>query len=125
MTSWIEKLRELDVSKHEIALLGRSSSVVERCKRVALPFEDEAGRIECLDMHKAKGLEFREVAILGCDDGTLPDEERLLEATDEAAIDEIMATERHLLYVAFSRAREWVWLSSSGRPSEFIADLLE
>jgi superfamily I DNA/RNA helicase len=86
---------------------------------------DVATGIECMEMHDAKGLEFRAIAIVGCDDGVVPDEQRLLTAKDEAALDEIIATERHLLYVAFSRARERVWLSSSGAPSEFISDLLE
>jgi ATP-dependent exoDNAse (exonuclease V) beta subunit len=47
-----------------------------------------------------------------------------LEARDEGMIDEIMATERHLLYVAATRARERLWVSGAGTVSEFLEDLL-
>ena len=124
VTSWIANLINGGFAGKEIACLARSHHVLERCKKVRLLVGEGGQEIECLDMHDAKGLEFRAVAILGCDDGVIPDEERLLLAKDEAALDEIMATERHLLYVAFSRARERVWLSSSGTPSEFVLDLL-
>ena len=80
--------------------------------------------IHLLTMHDAKGLEFKSVAIIGCEEGILPSEARLIKARDEAEIDEIMATERHLFYVAFSRAREHVWVSCAGQPSEYIMDLL-
>jgi ATP-dependent exoDNAse (exonuclease V) beta subunit len=50
--------------------------------------------------------------------------DRLLEARDEGMIDEIMATERHLLYGAATRARERLWVSGVGTVSECLEDLL-
>lgn len=79
--------------------------------------------IELLTMHDAKRLEFKSVAIIACEEDILPAGSRLITARDEADIDEIMATERHLFYVAFSRARENVWVSYGGLPSEFLIDL--
>lgn len=125
VANWITELLTNGVEPTEIAFLARNPEILEHCQTVVSGLGEQGHGIECLDMHAAKGLEFRAIAILSCNDGIIPDEIRLLEATDEAAIDEIMATERHLLYVAFSRAREWVWLSTSGRPSEFVSDLLE
>jgi ATP-dependent exoDNAse (exonuclease V) beta subunit len=54
----------------------------------------------------------------------VPLEARLLSANDEARLDEIMNTERHLLYVAASRARDHLWLSGVAPVSEFLQDLL-
>jgi len=76
-------------------------------------------------MHDAKGREFRAVAVIACDADVLPSEARLHAATDERALKEIFDTERHLLYVAASRARERLWLSASEPPSEFLEDLLD
>ena len=52
--------------------------------------------IELLTMHDAKRLEFKSVAFIACEEDILPAGSRLLMARDEAEIDEIMATERHL-----------------------------
>ena len=79
--------------------------------------------IELLTMHDAKRLELKSVAFIAYEEDILPAGSRLLMARDEADIDEIMATERHLFYVAFSRARENVWVSCGGLPSEFLIDL--
>ena len=75
-------------------------------------------------MHDAKGREFRAVAVMACDADVLPSESRLLEAIDERALKEIYDTERHLLYVAATRARERLWISASGTASEFLEDLI-
>ena len=79
--------------------------------------------VELLTMHDAKRLELKSVAFIACEEDILPAGSRLLMARDEADIDEIMATERHLVYVAFSRARENVQVSCSGGPAEFLTDL--
>ncbi len=75
-------------------------------------------------MHDAKGAEFRSVMILACDADVIPSSERLMAARDEADLDEVFATERHLLYVAATRAREHLWLSGTTPVSEFLSDLL-
>src|SRR5690606_21060289 len=74
-------------------------------------------------MHDAKGREFRAVAVMACDADVLPSEARLLQASDDRALKEIYDTERHLLYVAATRARERLWISASGIGSEFLEDL--
>ena len=60
----------------------------------------------------------------GCDADVIPSEERLLLAADERAHKEVYDTERHLLYVAATRARERLWLSACDPASEFLDDLL-
>lgn len=75
-------------------------------------------------MHNAKGLEFRAVAVARLDHNILPDESRLLAARDEAHLDELMTTERHLLYFAATRARDFLWMSGVEPVSEFLSDLV-
>jgi len=58
-----------------------------------------SGRICICAVHLAKGLEFRSVAVMACEDELIPLQARIEEITDEADLEEICATERHLLYV--------------------------
>ena len=74
-------------------------------------------------MHLAKGLEFRAVAVMACDDDVLPLQERIESVADEAELDEVYETERHLFYVACTRARDRLLVSGVAPGSEFCADL--
>ena len=76
-------------------------------------------------MHLAKGLEFRAVAVIACDDEVIPSMARIEAIGDEADLDEVYQTERHLLYVACTRARDQLLVSSGDQPSEFLEDLQE
>jgi superfamily I DNA/RNA helicase len=53
-------------------------------------------------MHLAKGLEFRAVAVMACDDEIIPLQERIETVGDDADLQEVYDTERHLLYTAFA-----------------------
>lgn len=74
-------------------------------------------------MHLAKGLEFRAVAVMACDDEVLPSQQRIGAVADEATLEEVYNTERHLLYVACTRARDRLWVSGVAPISEFLDDL--
>ena len=124
VVSWLKKRISSEANPDEIAILFRSVFELDRAKKCINKMGTIGENIHLLTMHDAKGLEFKSVAIIGCEEGILPSEARLIKARDEAEIDEIMATERHLFYVAFSRAREHVWVSCAGQPSEYIMDLL-
>lgn len=73
-------------------------------------------------MHLAKGLEFRAVAVMACDDEATPLQERIAAVTDDSDLEEVYNTERHLLYVACTRAREYLYLSGVAPASEFLDD---
>ena len=75
-------------------------------------------------MHFAKGLEFKAVVVIACDDDALPLQSRVDEATDEDELREVFETERHLFYVACTRARDRLLVSGVNPASEFIADLI-
>ena len=83
-------------------------------------------------MHLAKGLEFRAVVVAACDDAALPSQARIERVGDPAELDEVYTAERHLLYVACTRARDHLlvarvepasessttcWSSSGARPT--------
>ncbi|TAN02853.1 MAG: ATP-dependent DNA helicase Rep [Rhodanobacteraceae bacterium] len=88
--------------------------------------DDGGDAVRLMTLHAAKGLEFRCVHIVGCEDGTLPHEG----AIDEGRLDE----ERRLLYVGITRAKEFLHLSYSAqgrrcgqvfkqKPSRFLDEL--
>ena len=83
------------------------------CRRAGLPFkildenvETTSGHVSIGTMHLAKGLEFRAVAVMACDDEVIPLQERIETVADDADLEEVYNTERHLLYVACTRARD-------------------
>ncbi len=74
-------------------------------------------------MHFAKGLEFKAVAVMACDNEALPLQSRIDEATSEDELREVFDTERHLFYVACTRARDRLHISGVLPTSEFVDDL--
>ena len=74
-------------------------------------------------MHLAKGLEFRAVVIMACDDEVIPLQDRIEKVSDDTDLEEVYNTERHLLYVACTRARDYLLITSVNPASEFLDDL--
>ena len=74
-------------------------------------------------MHLAKGLEFRAVVAMACDDEVIPLQERIETIGDDADLQEVYDTERHLLYVASTRARDFLLITGVEPASEFLDDL--
>lgn len=134
VSSWLQARLEEGVANSEIGIFVRSENEIER----ALEAVRNAGaRATVIDrerttvsdtislgtMHVAKGLEFRVVVVMACDDGVIPMERRLTEAEDESALEDIYLTERYLLYVACTRARERLLVCGVTPGSEFLQDL--
>lgn len=72
-------------------------------------------------MHRMKGLEFRAVAVVGVEEGTVPLPYAVCDETlDQAQHDRDMLRERSLLYVASTRARDLLRVSWTGRPSPLL-----
>ncbi len=87
--------------------------------------QESQGSIAIGTMHLAKGLEFKAAIVMACDDGVLPSQSRLEAVADETELDDVYETERHLLYVACTRARDRLMLSAVRPASEFLQDLGE
>jgi superfamily I DNA/RNA helicase len=74
-------------------------------------------------MHRAKGLEFRVVFVIGCGDGFVP-LRAALSRCEGPDLDEAIERERSLLYVSLTRARDEAFVTWHGRPSRFLEPLL-
>ncbi len=133
--AWLSDRVESDLLKpHEIGVFVRSTAEIERAKRAAgdadLPFkilDDHAsttsGFVSISTMHLAKGLEFRAVVVMACDDEVIPLQERIAMVVDDSDLEEVYNTERHLLYVACTRARDHLLVSGVDPVSEFLGDM--
>lgn len=131
---WLAGLVGAGVAPAEIGIVVRSDAQVGRAQGAAAHaglevcvldgrVRTEDGRASVGTMHLAKGLEFRAVAVMACDDDVVPLEDRVATAADAAAIEEVYDTERHLLYVACTRARDHLMVSGADPASEFLDDL--
>ena len=85
--------------------------------------ETASGHVSISTMHLAKGLEFRAVVVMACDDEIIPLQERIETVGDDADLQEVYDTERHLLYVACTRARDHLLVTSVEPASEFLDDM--
>ena len=107
--------------------LGRARAAVKAAGQTQLELserlEQPQGRIAIGTMHLAKGLEYKAVVVMACDDNVLPLQERIETVADESELDEVHDTERNLFYVACTRARDRLLVSGIQPASEFFADL--
>ena len=134
VAAWVKDRNNEGIVPHEIGIFVRSTAQIERAKMAAqqsgIPFkvlddhmETTSGEMSISSMHLAKGLEFRAVTVMACDDEIIPLQERMESVADDADLEEVYDTERHLLYVACTRARDHLWVSAFDPASEFLDDL--
>lgn len=97
--------------------------VQELLKADDIDFESDS--IKVCTLSSVKGLEFENVFIIDLNDDVIPYPPGFNDAEDEFHI----STERRLLYTSMTRARERLYLLSSGIPTRYLteidADLLE
>lgn len=117
---WVRDCIALGIRADEQAILVRGGGQFSRAE-AALKVAGTA--VPIIAMHDGKGLEFRAVAVMALDEDVLPDTQRLNDVTDMADLEAIQETERHLLYVAATRARDRLMLSGTAPGSEFLDDL--
>jgi mRNA-degrading endonuclease RelE of RelBE toxin-antitoxin system len=131
---WLIGIRKEGLMPHEIGVFVRSVAQIDRgraaVERSGIPFkvldervETTSGHLSISTMHLAKGLEFRAVAVMACDDEVVPLMERIESVADDSDLEDVYNTERHLLYVACTRARDFLLITSGGPASEFLEDL--
>ncbi|MCB1679269.1 MAG: DEAD/DEAH box helicase [Halioglobus sp.] len=132
--AWIAERISEGVAPHEIGIFVRSAEQIDRAKQAAQAsvtafkvldehMETSTGVLSVSTMHLAKGLEFRAVVVMACDDEVIPLQERIESVADDADLQEVYDTERHLLYVACTRARDYLLVTSVDPASEFLDDL--
>ncbi len=134
--AWIAERLKDGLQPQEIGVFVRSSSQLKRARAAlkasgaqAVELSDKvettADRVSISTMHLAKGLEFRAVAVMACDDEIVPLQERIETVSDDSDLEEVYNTERHLLYVACTRARDHLLVTGVDPASEFLDDMIE
>lgn len=133
VASWLRARCDEGYRTEDMVLFVRSMAQLDRaeaaakdaglpCKRLEKRMEVSTGVLPISTMRLAKGLEFRAVVVMACDESVLPDAERIEGASDTLELEEIYNSERQLLYVACTRARDRLLITSSGEASEFLRD---
>ena len=76
--------------------------------------DDNEGKVNLMTIHAAKGLEFKAVFIAGAEEGLIPHEKSLAEENSEDAASGAgsIEEERRLFYVAITRAKEKLTITS-------------
>ncbi|MCP5498369.1 MAG: ATP-dependent helicase [Leptospiraceae bacterium] len=136
VTDWIKDTLKKGLNPEEIGIFVRTEKELERAssalEKEGLKFkiltkkvETTGGYISLSTMHLAKGLEFKNVILMACEDEVIPLADRIENAADDVELEEIYNTERHLLYVAITRARDFLLITAVSPESEFLDDLKE
>jgi superfamily I DNA/RNA helicase len=132
--NWLAACGRAGLLPHEIGVFVRSEAQIERARSAVVRgglkakeldqhVETASGHVAIGTMQLAKGLEFRAVAVMACDDEVLPLQERIETVGDDADLGDVYETERHLLYVACTRARDQLLVTGVAPGSEFLADM--
>ncbi|MBR8187006.1 UvrD-helicase domain-containing protein [Burkholderia ambifaria] len=135
VTDWIKRALADGIAPGEIGIFVRSNDQLARARatvkaaghtqmELSERVEQPQDRISIGTMHLAKGLEYKVVVVMACDDDVLPLQGRIVTAADETELDDVHDTERNLFYVACTRARDRLLVSGVQPASEFFADLL-
>ncbi len=133
---WLIAQLATGISPNEIGVFVRSVNEMPRAEAAVsaagLKFkilddhvETISGHASICTMHLAKGLEFRSVVVMACDDEVIPSQQRIEAVTDDADLQEVYDTERQLLYVACTRARDHLLITAVDPSSEFLDDFAE
>ena len=116
-----ENLRMLQAFLEEQAEAGATPvEILDRAALLATPEEQAAVReegVQLMTLHRAKGLEFTAVAIVGLEEGLLPHQRALDEGEDA------VAEERRILYVGITRAKDRLLLTHA-RVRRWFGDLV-
>ena len=137
LATWLLELTQAEgghsLQQHEIAIFARRHSILKDVGNQAIRMVSglrrkdlrpnrvpEEGGVAFGTMHRAKGMEFRAMAVIGCSADNIPDAANLEMCGDEAELKERMQEERTLLYVAATRPREKLLITYTGPPSPFL-----
>lgn len=134
VAAYLRAAIEEGISAAEIGVFVRSAEYLHRARdavaaaglegrQLTERAEDFGDCVSLGTMHLAKGLEFKAVVVMACDDEALPLQSRVDAATDEDELREIFDTERHLFYVACTRARDRLHVTGVQPVSDFVADI--
>lgn len=128
-----KKLAECGVNINDICIVVRTDNQLEmysefikaqglqiyKLKRKNADDRNSNG-VRIATMHRVKGLEFEYVFLVGINEGTVPFNSLLENSYDNVVQKEILKSERALVYVAATRAKKKVFVSSYNKQSSFL-----
>jgi superfamily I DNA/RNA helicase len=132
--AWLVEKSKAGILPHEVGVFVRSAAQLDRARAAVKEaglqskildehVETTSGYVSISTMHLAKGLEFRVVSVMACDDEIIPLQDRVQTVGDDSDLQEVYDTERQLLYVACTRARDHLLVTSVEPASEFLDDM--
>lgn len=107
-----------DLDQYEAAL-GEKGITTYRLRRRRAEDRTAPG-LRLATMHRVKGLEFDQIILAGCNEGRIP-LASAMRSDDRGVRDEAELRERALFYVATTRARRGVLITSHGQASHWLA----
>jgi superfamily I DNA/RNA helicase len=133
VADWLTAKRKQNVTPNEMAVFVRSEAEIPRAvaalDEAKLPYailnndmDIPNDKATIAVMHLAKGLEYCAVAVMACDSEIIPSQQRIEDMGEDADLEDVYNTERQLLYVACTRARDHLMISGTEPISEFIED---
>jgi superfamily I DNA/RNA helicase len=136
ITEYLKRMESQGGSPKETCLVARNNNLLKQYEsslsekglktyrvRRSEPEDRSEPGLRMATMHRVKGLEFDRVIIAGVNDGIIPYRGAGSESSDPVVQREAEWQERALLYVAATRARQDVLVTSFGKPSIFLAEL--
>ena len=115
---------------HAIGVAARSASLVRDARAalaadgiatISLSGRENTKAVRAGTMHAMKGLEFQAVAVIGVEQGLVPEPAAVTPETEDAAAHaQDLQRERCILFVACTRARDHLYVSGTGQPSIFL-----
>jgi superfamily I DNA/RNA helicase len=124
--SWITA----GLEPHAIGVTARSAALVREAREaltaagvttMSLSGRSSTPAVRGGTMHAMKGLEFQAVAVIGVEQGSIPEPGAVTpETEDPLAYAQDLQRERCVLFVACTRARDHLYVSCTGEPSSFL-----
>jgi hypothetical protein len=124
--TWLES----GIEPHAIGVAARTNVLAQQARDALITAgipsckigsKNAADRVRAGTMHGMKGLEFQAVAVIGVENGMVPLSAAVTAAdADEVAHQQDLLRERCVLFVACTRARDHLYVSYTGRPSQFL-----
>lgn len=133
LARYLQQLNNDDIQIKEICLVARTNDLITRyqsaikdkgfetymIKRTEAEDQNTPG-LRLATMHRVKGIEFDRVIIAGVNQGIVPFKNSNIETYDPVVKQETEVHERALLYVAATRAKKEILVTSFGKPSKFL-----
>lgn len=135
INTYLEQITSLGGVMSEVCLVARTHDLLKQYEgalkakgketffiRRSEAEDRNVSGVRLATMHRVKGLEFDRVIIAGVNSGIVPFEGHWEASSDQVVRRENETHERALLYVAATRAKREVLVSSFGKASKFLAE---